>query len=107
MRVHDVRKDGRQTILIYLGGLTSNGITTAGLNLLRNIDHTRFDVTAVYRHRTSGQRGVNAAAIPATTRRLARIGAFTHGRAHARKRRSSSSMGVRCQLRTARRCSLC
>ena len=26
-------------MLIYLGGLKSNGITTSGLNLLRNIDH--------------------------------------------------------------------
>lgn len=86
-RVKEISKDGRETILVYLGGMTSNGITTAALNLLRNIDTTRFDVTAVYRHRLSGQRGVNAAAIPSSVRRLARIGAFTHGKAHARKRR--------------------
>jgi len=92
-RVHDVRKDGRQTILVYLGGMTSNGITTAALNLLRNIDSSRFDVTAAYRHQMTGERAVNAAAIPASTRRLARIGAFTHRKAHARKRRKMLDHG--------------
>lgn len=40
--------DGRESILIYLGGMAPNGITTSALNLLDNIDYARFDVSAFY-----------------------------------------------------------
>ncbi len=93
MSVSPVRHDGRTTMLVYLGGLKSNGITTSGVNLLRNIDHSRFDVTAVYRHSGSGDRAINAARIPPEVRRLARIGRFTTGKAHRRKRRRLLQQG--------------
>lgn len=40
--------DGRIPILLYLGGMRPNGITTSALNLLNNIDHERFDVSAFF-----------------------------------------------------------
>ncbi|WP_345201706.1 glycosyltransferase [Fodinibacter luteus] len=93
LSVSPVRSDGRTTVLIYLGGLKSNGITTSALNLLRSIDHSRFDVTAVYRHSGRGDRAINAGRIPPEVRRLARIGRFTTGKAHRRKRRRLLQQG--------------
>jgi CDP-glycerol glycerophosphotransferase (TagB/SpsB family)/glycosyltransferase involved in cell wall biosynthesis len=56
-RLHTgIDDDGRRTILLYLGGMRPNGITTSALNLLNNIDHTRYDVSAFF-----AQSGVPAA----------------------------------------------
>jgi CDP-glycerol glycerophosphotransferase len=52
-RDYDVRgdfTDGRSSILINLGGMLGNGITTAALSLLDNIDHDRFDVSVSFPH---------------------------------------------------------
>jgi CDP-glycerol glycerophosphotransferase (TagB/SpsB family)/glycosyltransferase involved in cell wall biosynthesis len=38
----------KETMLIYLGSMKSQGITTSALNLLRNLDFDRYDVTAFY-----------------------------------------------------------
>jgi CDP-glycerol glycerophosphotransferase len=38
----------KETLLIYLGSMKSQGITTSALNLLRNIDFDKYDVTAFY-----------------------------------------------------------
>ena len=35
----------KETILMYLGGMKNNGITTSAINLLENIDYDRYDVT--------------------------------------------------------------
>lgn len=46
-----VRRDfgtDKERVLIYLGSLKSQGITSSALNLLRSIDHDRYDVTAFY-----------------------------------------------------------
>lgn len=40
--------DDRQSLLLYLGGMRPNGITSSALNLLNNIDHSRFDVSAFF-----------------------------------------------------------
>jgi CDP-glycerol glycerophosphotransferase len=48
MRIRRDFADGRVPILLYLGGMRANGITTSVLNLLNNIDHTRFDVSAFF-----------------------------------------------------------
>ena len=33
--------------MLYLGGMMSNGITSSALNLLRSLDHARWDVSVV------------------------------------------------------------
>lgn len=38
-------KDDKKKILLYLGGMRNNGITTSGLNLLSNIDYQKYDVS--------------------------------------------------------------
>ncbi|RAG66309.1 teichoic acid synthase, partial [Burkholderia multivorans] len=40
--------DGRRTLVLYLGGLITNGITSSVLNLLNRIDPEKVDVTALY-----------------------------------------------------------
>lgn len=35
----------KENILMYPGGMKNNGITTAAINLLQNIDYSRYDVT--------------------------------------------------------------
>lgn len=44
----DLADDGREKILLYLGGMRPNGITTSALNLLNNLDHERYDVSALF-----------------------------------------------------------
>lgn len=86
--------DGREKILVFLGGMRSNGITTAALNLLVNLDHDRFDVSAVYDHSRGGDRLKNAEAIDPRVRRFARIGGFSPGKRHRRRRRTLLAHGT-------------
>ena len=39
------RPQNKENILIYPGGMINNGITSSMLNLLENIDYTKYDVT--------------------------------------------------------------
>ncbi|MFP6334673.1 teichoic acid biosynthesis protein, partial [Bacillus subtilis] len=39
------KRNNKEKILIYPGGLKNNGITTSAINLLENIDYNKYDVT--------------------------------------------------------------
>ncbi|WP_338749863.1 glycosyltransferase [Janibacter alittae] len=76
---HDVRPlrtDGRTRLLIYLGGMRPNGITSSALNLLNNIDHDRFDVSVLYQYSSSREVLATQAKIHPRVRVLPRIGAM-------------------------------
>ncbi|HYO40525.1 MAG TPA: glycosyltransferase [Nocardioidaceae bacterium] len=47
-RVHRDFGTDKEKLLVYLGSMKSQGITTSALNLLRNLDFDRYDVTAFY-----------------------------------------------------------
>ncbi|MEO6828069.1 MAG: glycosyltransferase [Microbacteriaceae bacterium] len=47
-RIRTDFSDGRRSILLYLGGMRPNGITTSVLNLMNSIDHTKYDVSAFF-----------------------------------------------------------
>lgn len=79
--------EGKPKILLYLGGMKSNGITSSALNLLRSLDLDRFDVTALYDHSDEPERLANAELIPFGIRRLARTGGFSPGKQHLFRRR--------------------
>ncbi len=66
-------------MLVHIGGMKPNGITTAALGLLRHLDHERFDVTAVFDSVPEADRLANVALIPPQVRPLPRIGAFALG----------------------------
>lgn len=86
--------DERESILIYLGGMASNGITTSVLNLLDNIDHSRFDVTAFYSYSRQADKKANAAAINPNVRLLPRQGGHTTGFLGRRKYRGMLVTGL-------------
>ncbi|RAG60451.1 teichoic acid synthase, partial [Burkholderia multivorans] len=64
--------DGRRTLVLYLGGLITNGITSSVLNLLNRIDPEKVDVTALYYRSGQQDRLDNAALIPPHVRQVIR-----------------------------------
>lgn len=64
--------DGRKKIVIYLGGMITNGITSSALNLLNSIDSSEYDVTAFFYRSNQRDRRENAAMIPSHVRQLIR-----------------------------------
>ncbi|EMY35718.1 teichoic acid synthase [Arthrobacter crystallopoietes BAB-32] len=66
--------DGRERILLYLGGMASNGITTSALNLLDNIDYSRFDVSVLYSYSRNAAKMANADRINRNVRLFPRQG---------------------------------
>ena len=64
--------DGRRTLMIYLGGMLTNGITSSALNLLSELNPEIYDVTAFYRHSNQLERQQNASMIPAHVRHIIR-----------------------------------
>ena len=87
-----VRRDfgtDKETLLIYLGSLKTQGITTSALNLLRNLDYDRYDVTAYYTYSKGRDRLKNAALVDPRARVIPRavqfIGAPTRVRKETQK----------------------
>ncbi len=75
--------DGRTSILLSIGGMRSNGITTSALNLLNAIDHDAFDVSVVFTRPREAQQASNQRRIPPQVRQFHRVGGmngskFTH-----------------------------
>lgn len=66
--------DGRTAILLYLGGMRSNGITTSALNLLNNLDHTRFNVSAFFSESWTPPMLANEKKIHPAVRQFPRVG---------------------------------
>ena len=48
----------KKKILIYPGGMKNNGITSSAINLLENLDYSRFDVT-IFLNRTNNAEVLN------------------------------------------------
>ncbi|MFI8413140.1 CDP-glycerol glycerophosphotransferase family protein [Paeniglutamicibacter gangotriensis] len=66
--------DGRESMLLYLGGMFSNGITASALNLLNNIDYERYDVSVFYSYSRNSDRQKNAELIDPRARQFPRQG---------------------------------
>ncbi len=74
-----VRRDFRtdkQTLLVYVGSLIPNGITTSALNMLAHLDYQRYDVTAFFPYNTGTLRLRNAEQIDPRVRLLPRVGRY-------------------------------
>lgn len=78
-RVRREISDGRQKLLIYVGGMASNGITTSALNLLDNIDYSKFDVTVLCPFSNDSAKQHNFSAINNEVRLMFRFGTFNGG----------------------------
>ena len=95
----DISRDHRQRVLIYLGSMKSMGITTSGLNLLANIDHERFDVSAVYTYTVKSDPMRNIRAIDRRVRHLPRMGAMNGSKLTHLKRERLIERGIPAQTR--------
>jgi len=76
----------RQSLLLYLGGMRSNGITSSALNLLAHLDHSRLDVSVVLAGPRGAEQRANAARIDPRIRQFHLLGA-----PNARKRTTIAS----------------
>lgn len=65
----------RRSLLLYLGGMRSNGITSSALNLLAHLDHTRLDVSVVLARPRGRDQRANAARIDPRIRQFHLLGA--------------------------------
>jgi CDP-glycerol glycerophosphotransferase len=84
-----LRDDSRRRLLLFLGGMRSNGITSSALNLLHAIDHDRFDVSVIIGRPFGEQQRRNQALIDPRVRQFHRIGGMNGNKApHLRRKRS-------------------
>src|SRR5699024_429693 len=65
-------RDERKKIVIFLGGMISNGITSVELNLLNRIDGDKYDVTAFFYRSGQRDRKENAEMVPEHVRQVIR-----------------------------------
>lgn len=92
--VKPLPRDGRMRLLIYLGGLRSNGITASALNLMSNIDYDRFDVSAFYGYSAGPDAKVNERSIPEEVRLFPRVGGITPSKLVQRQRDKLQTVGI-------------
>ncbi len=92
--VKPISRDGRPRILVYAGGLRPNGITASVMNLLANLDYTRFDVSVFYNAALARDARPNAAAIPEPVRLIPRLGGITPSQLLRRHRRKLQEVGI-------------
>jgi CDP-glycerol glycerophosphotransferase (TagB/SpsB family) len=92
--VRDDLADGRTSLLIYVGGLRSNGITQSVLSLLDNIDYDRFDVSACYSASVNADRRRNEAAINPNVRLFPRVGGINGSKIHRLGRQAMLARGI-------------
>ncbi|MBK0420497.1 CDP-glycerol glycerophosphotransferase family protein [Leucobacter sp. CSA2] len=87
LRIRNASRDGRRRLLIYVGGMRSNGITSAALNLLKSIDYDRYDVTAVMPRFQPSATRANLAMIPDEVRQVLRVGGMNGSKLRQVQRR--------------------
>jgi CDP-glycerol glycerophosphotransferase len=92
--VRDDFSDGRTSILIHLGGMRTNGITQSALNLLNNIDHRRFDVSACYAYSVNEDCRRNEDAINPDVRLFPRVGGINGSKLFWFGRRAMLTTGM-------------
>ena len=91
LRLRTTRTDDRPRVLLYLGGMRSNGITASALNLLNTIDHSRVDVSVVYAHTKQRDQRSNVEKIHPAVRQFPRVGGMNGSkRAHLRRELAAS-----------------
>lgn len=88
-----LRDDTRHRLLLFLGGMRSNGITSSALNLLHAIDHDRFDVSVVIGRPVGEQQRSNQALIDPRVRQFHRIGGMNGSKAPHLRRKHSERRG--------------
>jgi CDP-glycerol glycerophosphotransferase (TagB/SpsB family) len=80
-RIVDLAAQRRPSLLLYIGALKPNGMTTSAVNLLNTLDHGRYDVTALYAFRNDPQQAAVLDSIDRRVRLVARFGAINGSKA--------------------------
>ncbi|MBN9612691.1 MAG: glycosyltransferase, partial [Actinobacteria bacterium] len=86
-RVRRTTRDNRRRLLLFLGGMKSNGITSSALNLLSRIDHEKYDVTALIPYFKSDGSRANQQLIDPRVRQVMRIGGMNGSKVMQLRRR--------------------
>lgn len=86
--------DHRESVLLYLGGMASNGITTSALNLLRTIDHDRFDVSVFFGYSRQADKVKNVKLIDPRVRLFIRQGTVTSTFRETARYQSENLLGL-------------
>jgi CDP-glycerol glycerophosphotransferase (TagB/SpsB family)/glycosyltransferase involved in cell wall biosynthesis len=71
----------RPSVLIYVGGMRSNGITTSALNLLAHLDHDALEVSVLMARPSNREQRANAARIDSQVVQFHRRGELSGRRA--------------------------
>lgn len=93
-RMRQGRSDGCTSMLIYLGGMRSNGITSSVLNLVAGLDHHRFDVSVFYPTSTSADSISNQLMIDPRVRQFPRVGGMNGSKVDQMVRHMDYRRGV-------------
>ncbi|GAA4179109.1 hypothetical protein GCM10022287_30870 [Gryllotalpicola koreensis] len=92
-RVRALEDTRRPRVLMYIGGMRSNGITTSGVTLANALARDgRLDVSVVYGRSESASRIQNAQRLDAEVRQFLRVGAMNAGRLDHRRRGQGPSV---------------
>jgi len=84
--LRDISEDGRTSVLIYIGGLLRNGINSSAMNLLRNLDPSRFDVSVFYASPGNDRERELEAEIPGHVRLFPRVGGLNGSKRYRSRR---------------------
>ncbi len=93
-RLVDLSSDGRPRVLVYVGELKPNGMTTSARNLLGALDHARVDVTALYSHSADPEQAAMLATLDPRVRAVGRFGAINGSRATQAARHAVQRGGI-------------
>jgi CDP-glycerol glycerophosphotransferase len=85
----------RTAVLMHLGSMNSNGITSSALNVLRSIDHDVFDVSVFFGRPTGSQQRANQLRIDPRVRQFHRVGAMESSAVTRLRRRLAEWFGQR------------
>ena len=86
-RIADTARDGKNTLLLYAGGMRPNGITSSLVNLLNAVDYGRFDVTVVFPNSHRPLVVAKQSELNPRARQLARVGGMNGSKVtHLRRR---------------------
>jgi CDP-glycerol glycerophosphotransferase len=91
--VRSIAETNRTSILVHVGNLASNGITSSALNLLKALPADRFDVSIAYTRTRSRQQIANTPAVPSTVRHFLRDGGMNGTKWHHLRRRNAYRRG--------------
>ncbi len=92
-RLHRFNVDARPKILLYLGGMRPNGITSAGFDLVNSIDHERYDISVTYPGGPVAQLQLAERPLHPAVRHFPRVGGMNGSKILHAKRRLADRLG--------------